>query len=35
MCVYAYRFFNVMLILKLSIMMNDVSNAGFVVMALM
>jgi hypothetical protein len=31
----AYRFFNVMLIPKLSIMMNDVSKAGFLVMASM
>lgn len=30
-----YRFFNVMLIPKLSIMMNDVSRSGLVVMAFM
>ena len=30
-----YRFFNVMLMPKLSIMMNDVSKAGFLVMASM
>ena len=33
--VSGYRFFNVMLIPKLSIMMNDVSRPGFLVMALM
>jgi hypothetical protein len=32
---FRYRFFSVMLIPKLSIMMNDVSKSGFLVMASM